>query len=781
MAEPIGALRVDLSANASQFEKDMNRARSAVSKSTTQMGRSFDNFRGNIRSATQGLFSLQAAIAGLGVGIALRGIINTSAEFQRLRTSLKTVTGSAEAATQAFNQIKEFAATTPFSLQEVTQGFIKLKALGLDPSAEALESYGNTASAMGKSLNDFVEAVADAITGEFERLKEFGIRASSEGDRVKLTFQGLTTEIGKNATEIEAYLRNIGLVQFAGAMDEQAKTLGGALSNLGDAASVFANEVGEGGLADAVEDVARRMSDLTNGAHNLARELGSGLGDAVQLTAKAMEVAGDNIRYITAGIAAFVAFRAAVMFGTVAASVAIFAAQLHTASLAMTSLNVAMRANPIGALATVISAAVAAMILFYDKTFEVGDTTVKVGDVMDAVWTTVTKTIFGLIESTAMLALSMSRFLTLDFEGAADAWMASSRAITEGVGDIVDSWRKVGAEAEPVKAALEDAAEATVAVTTTTTEAIDKLAELRAQLQFEIDQLGRSKTEQELYNLAKKAGTDVNDEFRSSILPLIEQLASEEEKLKAVADAVEADKKAKERGLQITKELRTEQEKYNDRVSELSAAHEAGTISAETYNRGLENAKKTLDEANKAAKEGSNLAEDLGLTFTSAFEDAALSGGKLSDVLRGIEQDLLRMAFREIITQPLLGAVKGFDFGSILPGFASGGAHMGGLRIVGERGPEIEATGPARYYSAGRSADLLRGDGGSGGGDVQVNVYAPPGTTAETRESTGPGGRSIDVIIDETNARLIGTPGSRTGRALRNNFSGVQPQLKGRG
>jgi len=35
-----------------------------------------------------------------------------------------------------------------------------------------------------------------------------------------------------------------------------------------------------------------------------------------------------------------------------------------------------------------------------------------------------------------------------------------------------------------------------------------------------------------------------------------------------------------------------------------------------------------------------------------------------------------------------------------IPGFATGGYHSGGLRIVGERGAEIEATGSARYFTA---------------------------------------------------------------------------------
>ena len=35
---------------------------------------------------------------------------------------------------------------------------------------------------MGKDLSQMIEAVADATTGEFERLKEFGIKAGKEGD-----------------------------------------------------------------------------------------------------------------------------------------------------------------------------------------------------------------------------------------------------------------------------------------------------------------------------------------------------------------------------------------------------------------------------------------------------------------------------------------------------------------------------------------------------------------------------------------------------------------------
>ncbi len=43
-----------------------------------------------------------------------------------------------------------------------------------------------------------------------------------------------------------------------------------------------------------------------------------------------------------------------------------------------------------------------------------------------------------------------------------------------------------------------------------------------------------------------------------------------------------------------------------------------------------------------------------------------------------------------------------------VPQFADGGFHSGGLRIVGERGAEVEATGPARLYSNKQTREMFR-------------------------------------------------------------------------
>ncbi|SMF83209.1 Phage-related minor tail protein [Azospirillum oryzae] len=52
-------------------------------------------------------------------------------------------------------------------------------------------------------------------------------------------------------------------------------------------------------------------------------------------------------------------------------------------------------------------------------------------------------------------------------------------------------------------------------------------------------------------------------------------------------------------------------------------------------------------------------------------------------------------------------AVRAQAHSAQVPGFATGGMHVGGLRIVGERGPELEATGPARIWTADQIATAV--------------------------------------------------------------------------
>jgi hypothetical protein len=310
MATPVGQLTIEMAANIVRLQKDMDAARKTVDGAMASIGKSVESAMRTVG----GLF------AGVSIGAFTGKLVSVEREFGKLNASLVTVTGSTREADAAFAMLTEFANTTPFSLQEVTQAFIKLKAMGLDPSQSALTSYGNTASAMGKSLNQMIEAVADASTGQFERLLEFGIKSKSEGDKVTFLFRGLSTTIGKNSDEIVAYLKNIGLVDFAGGMERQSKTLDGAISNLAGAwDGLFAtinNEMTGPLLMASVKSAESAIIGLGNVVKNFSQFMEQ---NKVALMAFAALLAGPAIvSGIGAATAAFIAMRTAVVGLTLA-------------------------------------------------------------------------------------------------------------------------------------------------------------------------------------------------------------------------------------------------------------------------------------------------------------------------------------------------------------------------------------------------------------------------------------------------------------------------------
>ena len=298
-----------------------------------------DDMAKSAKSTTSAFKLLGGAIAALGVGALVSSFAQTVTESERLKGSLKTMTGSTEDAAFAFAELEKFASQTPFTLDQSVEGFIKLKALGLDPSERALRSYGNTSAAMGKDMMQMVEAVADAATGEFERLKEFGIKASKQGDDVSLTFQGVTTTIGNSSAEIQEYLLQIGETQFGSAMEDQMAALPGLLSNLSDNISGLFRKIGDVGGINLFAGAITAASSVILGITN-------------------------NLEAVTIGVGAALAGFVAFTIGTNAAAIL---GGLGKIRLAVIAMNTAIMANPIGLIAAATAAAAVAIAANWEK------------------------------------------------------------------------------------------------------------------------------------------------------------------------------------------------------------------------------------------------------------------------------------------------------------------------------------------------------------------------------------------------------------------------------
>ncbi|MFQ3578532.1 MAG: hypothetical protein SNJ71_00145 [Bacteroidales bacterium] len=172
--------------------------------------------------------------------------LNTRAKYEKYEALLSNTLGSRSLGLDSMNQISIFASVTPFQVEELTGAYVKLVNRGFKPSIEQMRNLGDVASSTGKSFDQLVEAMLDAETGEFERMKEFGIKAKQEGDKVTLTFKGQSVTIQNTAENIRNYVLGLGKTAgVQGSMAKISKTLGGQLSNLQDNWDALLNSMGK--------------------------------------------------------------------------------------------------------------------------------------------------------------------------------------------------------------------------------------------------------------------------------------------------------------------------------------------------------------------------------------------------------------------------------------------------------------------------------------------------------------------------------------------------------
>jgi hypothetical protein len=232
-------LNVDIVAQLKDFNKAMSDLKVEVDNMGKTINKSNDSNIKSTNKLSSAFTSIGKTLAGVFAADMLinfgKAVVNTTAEFQKMEAVLTNTLGSKSLAQQSMAQIVEFASKTPFQVNELTDSFVKLANRGFKPTMAELTSLGDLASSTGKSFDQLTEAALDAMTGEFERLKEFGIRAKSEGDKVQFTFKGVTTEVQKTDGAIKDYLLSLGQAEgVSGAMAAISETVGGKISNLGD-------------------------------------------------------------------------------------------------------------------------------------------------------------------------------------------------------------------------------------------------------------------------------------------------------------------------------------------------------------------------------------------------------------------------------------------------------------------------------------------------------------------------------------------------------------------
>lgn len=224
------------------------------------LGNALPNFfagLGDIGGAVAAAFS-GAAVVGFGKQVA-----DTLADVEKRRAVLSNIYGGDNgAAKKILEDISDLAQRTPFQLGELSDAFVQLAGRGVKPSMTVMQRLADVASATGKPFGQLTEAMLDI--NNTERWTELGIKAKTEGEKVSLTFRGVTKTVARTEAGVLSAIQSFGQMKgVAGTNAAIMETLGGKMSNLSDQFMRFKTDIGERlrpVLAGVIDQMSRGLA-----------------------------------------------------------------------------------------------------------------------------------------------------------------------------------------------------------------------------------------------------------------------------------------------------------------------------------------------------------------------------------------------------------------------------------------------------------------------------------------------------------------------------------------
>ena len=666
---------------------------------------------GKVESAFLNVAKVAGALGAVFAGAFVRDLVSVNKEFQSLKASLITFTGSVENADGAFKILQQFAKNTPFSLQEVVGSFNLLVSQGIKPTEKQLMAFADISGGTSKSIMQFAEAVADASVGEFERLKEFGIKASKEGDNVTLRIGDLSKTVKNDSASIVAALTDIANTNFAGGAERQAQTLGGAITNLRDNVDAFLYSIGEQGFAGELTRAIKLLSNMVSGNDELAKSISDKLTVGLYATVAAVRFLVDNLD--TMLLAFKVVFGIAIIRRIISVGKAVtnMAKAIVTSQVAITvftglfqKMTKRMKGGLLG-----IAAAAAALVGFDEEVRQF------ITDVADAIQ--INDMLAGVFDN---LGLS-TEALEANFKDLENELEGTNTNFLQNTGSILDFIPSV----EGAGGAITD-----------TSVASGKLADALDSMKKKIfpveDALSDLKDEKAALQKMVASGIITFDEMETTLNSLAREALGLDTTLGDLKDRQSIAEKAFAAGIITGQEYKNIIAGLKDEMIDYNAENE------KTFGAGA--IKGVKDYYNSISDNAANMADFVGdafgaleTTLSDFFYTGKLDFGTFTDA---IKRGLADLAAKAVITTGLnfLGDVfPGLKFadGGLVPG--SGGPRSDDVLARVSSGEYVIKAATVSKFGAGFFDQLNSGQmpmgGGGGGGGVSIDAGIMEGLT----------------------------------------------------
>ncbi len=306
----VATIDAHLDLNTGQFTGAINSAGVALRTFNTNINKTshqVEGFGGSLLSTVVVLGQLRAALHTVWAftGQWVASIIEANSKLEKMQILMRGLSGAATEAGKTtdalrdMNYVLDKAKNAPFSIDEISNAFIKLKAAGIDPTKGGLDALMDSISKFGGDDQTFHRA-----TVAIQQMAGKGVISMEElrqqlGEAVpnamnllaratKMSMAELVKVISTGRLEAKSALAKLFIeMQFdsQGASERLMNTWGGMISRLKTEWLLFAKEIGNTGLFAAAKASLQDLISFMQSSEgkSFAADLGHGLADVIKL------------------------------------------------------------------------------------------------------------------------------------------------------------------------------------------------------------------------------------------------------------------------------------------------------------------------------------------------------------------------------------------------------------------------------------------------------------------------------------------------------------------
>lgn len=178
-------------------------------------------FGQSVAKVSRQFFNLRNAVIGYVALRVAKSFVAAAAKIELFEIQLRAVTGSAAEAAKKLSAIREFARTSPLETEDVVKSYVRLRAVGIDPTIEQLKTLGGVALLFNREMAE----VLDSLIGLNKRtLRKLGIEIDRTGAKAIIASGKIKKVVNKDSASIREALLEVWEERFPNAIEKGSKT-----------------------------------------------------------------------------------------------------------------------------------------------------------------------------------------------------------------------------------------------------------------------------------------------------------------------------------------------------------------------------------------------------------------------------------------------------------------------------------------------------------------------------------------------------------------------------